>query len=1463
LIQAIALIGLTLFVNAPTYAQNYLKQSFDSTTFPPTGWSNVYISGTSDDYGDTTWFRLAGGSSSAHPSSVPTHSGSGMASYNSWDMSRGAEALLITPAIDMTVYPTGGNEVSFWFYKDTDIPDGWYGDQLDQLNVWVNTSPTISGGTLMESYYDGIDKTPVVSSMGWYKYTLRLPASMMTSTHVYIIFDAVSDWATDLFLDDISVDHLPPCSGTPSVSIVPKAGFTSVCSGKRESLFAQSDSHLPGQMFQWQSAISPIGPWTNISGATDTSYYTPAITSTIYYRLKDSCTGSGNVGYTLADTFTAGTATYASIPYMQSFETWQNFCDNYDIPGPNWINTPSTGEGSWRRDDQGCSYGGWNIYGCSSYTVHTYSPYTAAHGGSHCARFHSSPDYGGYLPTTSSPWSGSLDLYVNCSGPGDKLLQFFFKNQGYPYSGTSFPLYNNDSLDIFLSTDGGTTFKQIWGADTAQEWKKVRLDVASTSANTIIRFFAKRNGGDPMGYGYSYDRTDIGLDSVYVGPACSSLPSAISTRPSGTLSGCPGASYTFDIGGLPLVGGLSYQWQQAKAPFSSYSNAIGGSGNTFYTYNTPSLFDSIKYKAIVTCSYTSASDTSSAVTVAMSTKPSYAAINLPSPAGPGYHYSFENWNNRCSNKDVPVIAAGSSISNWANYPSTGYNSWRREDQGSSAGWSYTSTSSPYMYSPASIDSSHSARFMTYYHSSGVVNQGNLYLFLDCSTEPGTKELQYYVNTQSTTSSSYSTDTLISWLSTDGGSTFTLLRKDFGGDGSWKFVNADIPSTSATTVIRFQSVMSNYYSYGQGIGLDNVKVLLPCNGKPTAGTLKGDTLCAGQIITKQLSGTSDMGGLSYRWQESADSIAWTDVPGDTSLVATLRYYTNTYLRVVVKCRNSGLADTSNIVFIYIKPFYKCYCDPVRAAKYSNIYAGFGNVSILKATSGDTVMSSTTTVFPITYNPWSQSLNYGSRSKLKGHTDFTDTVPAPTLYPDSLYNFFATEVCTYSFYSGYPVNIYIDYDHSGAFDGMASGELVLNKKIISASLPTVTDTVRVPHDAQLGLTGMRVMMGIYYSSPLNPCGTGSSYQYGEVRDYLVNIDYKPCSGKLYAGTATSTDSIMCKEYSFMLADTTHEYHQSATTWNWQYSPDGKTWGDMPGTTKRDTLTQIFNRTTWYRLQMVCLTTHDTSYSNVIKVKEGEAYQCYCFSAATGGTAHDSSDIGAFTFGTFIMNKKGPHLLNPAATRSHTSYVDRTLDLYVDSTYPVGLYHILRSATHGDSKVTLFIDYNNNLRFDLPDERVWTAYTSAIDWYINTTVKIPDIVVADVPTGMRLILNNNVGPNTASDEGCGGYTSGETMDFVVRFNRAWTAGVGSISNIENLMMYPNPSDGKFKVSFSSQHVIKNLEISITNMTGQQVFAKSYTNSNGEFNTEIDLSGAARGVYFVTFMADGERMIRKMVLR
>ena len=1447
-------------------AQNYLTESFD-VSVPPSGWSNTYISGTSDIGGPDTWYQQVSGGA-AHPPGVSTHTGSGMASYNSWDMSKGAEALLVTPAMNFSTYSSGDNYVTFWFYRSNDVADFWNGDEDDQLNVWVNTTPDLSGATQLGSWVNGINGSPTVTSEGWYQYMLKIPASYSASSTVYIIFDAVSDFRVDMFFDDVSVDHVAPCSGTPTVDLIPSPGKIIGCTGSKVTL-SGTGGLAPGQDYQWQISSSPTGPWTDISGATNTDYTIGSVGTTYYYRLKDSCETSSSVAYTLPDTVGAGDPPYAALPYVQDFENWQNFCDLLDVPGSNWRTTPTTGDGSWRRDDQGCSSGGWTSSGCYlpwpsgySYTVNSYNPHTQAYSGSHCARFHSSPDYGGFIPTGGATWSGTMDLHVDCSGAGNKLLQFYFKNQvpDWISSITDYLYDDNDSLDVFMSTDGGTTFTQLWGADTAQEWKKIQVQIPSTSATTIIRFLAKRNGGDPVGFGGTEDLTDIGIDSVLVAPPCTGLASGGAIDPPGEMSSCNGASYNLNVTGIAPAGGITYQWQKATTPFSTFTDITGETG---ISYTTPALFDSVQYQVVVTCPYTSpATVMTSDITSFDVTPVPYAAINLPSPAGPGYHFSFENWNDHCATTDQPVVSDGATESNWINYPADGLNTWRRDDQGYSAGWSEPWEYKPYEYSPVAFDSSHSARLSTYDHWSSGILTAHLYLFLDCSTVTGAKELQYYTNIGPTSGSN--SDTISTWLSTDGGNTFALLRKDFNGDGAWKFCNAKIPSNSATTVIDFRGTYGDpSFSGSTGLGLDYVRVLLPCDGKPTAGKLTNDTVCNNHVFKTQLVGTSEVAGLFYEWQESTDSVTWTDITGDTTKVATLSYMANSYLRVIVKCTNSGLTDTSNVAKVIIKPFYRCYCNPVAGIQSFDMEGAIGNFSIVKTSTGDTVIDHTTTLFPITDNPWADELNYGDLSYLNGYTSFVDSFPAPTVNPDSLYDFYITEVAPFgSFESGYPIEVYIDYDHSGTFDH-SSGEMVLDQTAASASLPTATDTVRVPHDAMLGLTGMRVMIGIYYSSPLDPCGTGYDNN-GEIRDYLISIDYHPCNAAPNAGTVATTDSIMCLGgYTFTLSDTTHEYHQSAISWDWQYSPDGVTWGTIPGTTKRDTLTQTFTATTWYRMRIVCLAAHDTAYSNAIKVRRGEGFECYCFSAATGGSTYDSSDIGAFTFGPFVMNRKGPHLLNPAATHSHTSYVGDILDLYVDSTYAVGLYHVLRSKEHADAKVTLFMDYNNNHNYDAPNERVWTAYTSSSDWYITSSVKIPDVVISDVPTGMRLILNNNVSANTASDEGCGAYTSGETMDFVVRFNRAWTSGVGSISNIENLMMYPNPSDGKFKVSFSSQHMIKNLEISVTNMTGQEVFTKSYTNSNGEFNTEIDLSGAARGVYFVTFIADGERMIRKMILK
>ncbi|HXS36808.1 MAG TPA: T9SS type A sorting domain-containing protein [Flavipsychrobacter sp.] len=102
------------------------------------------------------------------------------------------------------------------------------------------------------------------------------------------------------------------------------------------------------------------------------------------------------------------------------------------------------------------------------------------------------------------------------------------------------------------------------------------------------------------------------------------------------------------------------------------------------------------------------------------------------------------------------------------------------------------------------------------------------------------------------------------------------------------------------------------------------------------------------------------------------------------------------------------------------------------------------------------------------------------------------------------------------------------------------------------------------------------------------------------------------------------------------------------------------------------------------------------------------------------------------------------------------------------------------------------------------------------------------------------------------------------MVKFHKGpISTSVGNVSNVEHLSMYPNPTTGKFTVEFTATDLIKNVQITVTNLTGQQIQQRSFNNTTGQFTTELDLTNEPRGVYFVEFMADGQRMIQKMVVR
>jgi len=255
-----------------------------------------------------------------------------------------------------------------------------------------------------------------------------------------------------------------------------------------------------------------------------------------------------------------------------------------------------------------------------------------------------------------------------------------------------------------------------------------------------------------------------------------------------------------------------------------------------------------------------------------------------------------------------------------------------------------------------------------------------------------------------------------------------------------------------------------------------------------------------------------------------------------------------------------------------------------------------------------------------------------------------------------------------------------------------------------------------------------------------------------------------------------------------------------------------------------------------------------------------QVNCVSASTGGSS-DSSDIGRFVIGTDTFGHLYSHLGDASAVNSYILSQD-TLTLYVGYTYHVQEAGIMNTIHDADAKFTMFIDYNGNQSYDLPGEMIWASYATAFYKYVlDTNITIPTTVVTDSPVMMRLILNNDTGPSFASDDACGTYVSGETIDMVVVFRNP-TSVKSNKALMNELKVGPNPSTGKFVLSLQNAMPVKQLELNIMSVTEQKVFGKTYTDISGQFSAGVDMSAMPKGLYFIETNADGERLVNKIVI-
>ena len=191
-------------------------QSFDAVTFPPICWTNQKTAGA----GTGLWDRQTTGS---NPTCTP-HSGAGMARFNCYSYSSGTAGILVTPLI---ITPDNNHLVEFWMYRDNGLTT-----YLDRVNVYYNSSPSLTGATLLGTIHRSTTQSPIVATTGWYKYKYDLPQG-----NIYVIFEGISVYGNNIFIDDITLKEKP--SETPDWCNLQHPGNHTMEANENITIYAQ------------------------------------------------------------------------------------------------------------------------------------------------------------------------------------------------------------------------------------------------------------------------------------------------------------------------------------------------------------------------------------------------------------------------------------------------------------------------------------------------------------------------------------------------------------------------------------------------------------------------------------------------------------------------------------------------------------------------------------------------------------------------------------------------------------------------------------------------------------------------------------------------------------------------------------------------------------------------------------------------------------------------------------------------------------------------------------------------------------------------------------------------------------------------------------------------------------------------------------------------------------------------
>lgn len=82
------------------------------------------------------------------------------------------------------------------------------------------------------------------------------------------------------------------------------------------------------------------------------------------------------------------------------------------------------------------------------------------------------------------------------------------------------------------------------------------------------------------------------------------------------------------------------------------------------------------------------------------------------------------------------------------------------------------------------------------------------------------------------------------------------------------------------------------------------------------------------------------------------------------------------------------------------------------------------------------------------------------------------------------------------------------------------------------------------------------------------------------------------------------------------------------------------------------------------------------------------------------------------------------------------------------------------------------------------------------------------------------------------------------------------------EDLSFSPNPGDGRFNLSFTLPDA-GDATINIMDINGRTVYQEELSDFSGKYNGQIDISGEAKGVYFLQLVQNDKSLVKKIMIQ